>query len=251
MKRIFTLILAVTSLTAAFGQSIKILNGTTDVTNKTITILASTDSIFENFLSLVNTTSSTVNFKVSRTIINGPMVDDTCAALSFCTGNSCYPPHSDIFWAAPELGTIAAYETLKDAAGITAHYTTCPDNCRDLYVTYRVYNTNAGTKDTAKITIQYTCATGIHEETAASAFISDAYPNPVSTDFSVSYHMNSFAKSAITITDVLGKKVKEVKLSEKEGVVTINTTQLREGIYFYSLIVNNQVTATKKIVIRY
>jgi hypothetical protein len=251
MKRIFTLILAVTSLTAAFGQSIKIFKGTDDVTNKTITLPVSAYMTAETFLSLVNTTSSKINYNISRTINNGAMVDDSCAELSFCTGATCYPPHSDIYWAAPNPGTIDGYQTLKDAAGVTAHYTTCPDHCRDLYVTYNVYKTDAGSKDTAKVTIQYTCTTGIHEEKAASAFISDAYPNPVSTDFSVSYHMNSFANSQITITDILGKRVKEVKLTEKEGTVTINTTQLREGIYFYSLIVNNQVTATKKIVIRY
>jgi hypothetical protein len=251
MKQIFTFILALTSLTAAFGQSIKIVEGTNDVTNKVITIPITAAATPETFLSLVNKTSASINFLVNRTILNGPIVDDTCAALFFCTGALCYPPSSDITWAASSESTIGPNETLKDASGITAHYDVCLDHCRDLYVIYRVYKTDLGSKDTAYVTIKYTCSNGIPEEAAASAFISDAYPNPVSTGFSVNYHMNAFAKSEITITDVLGKKVKEVKLTEKEGTVTINTTQLREGIYFYSLIVNNQVTATRKIVIRY
>jgi hypothetical protein len=253
MKRIFTLLLALTSLTTAFGQSIKILKGTTDVTNTVITIPVYAFHNFETFLSLKNTTSNTINFQVNRSILNGPMVDDSCASLYYCTGSLCYPPNSDIDWTpAPNpAAVVGPNETLVDANGITAHYETCEFSCRDLYVLYRVYNEAPGTKDTAKLTIKYTCgAIGIGEEAAASAFISDAYPNPASTDFSVNYHMNSFAKSEITIADVLGKKIKEVKLTEKEGNVTISTSQLKEGIYFYSLIVNNHVTATRKIVIR-
>jgi hypothetical protein len=252
MKQIFTLILAFTTLTSAFAQSIKILKGTDDVTNKIITLPVSAGATPETLLSLVNKTSSTVNFQVNRTILNGAMPDDSCASLYFCTGSLCYPPNSSITWTPNNAGaTIGANQTLADAAGISAHYEVCPDHCRDLYVLYRVYKVDAGSKDTAYVTIKYTCTSGIAEEVAASAFISDAYPNPVSSDFSVNYHMNSAAKSEITITDVLGKKVKEVKLTEKEGTVTINTSQLREGIYFYSLVVNNHVTATRKIVVRY
>jgi hypothetical protein len=252
MKQFLTLILVFTSLTLTFGQSIKILKGTEDVTGKVIKLPINAGDSVETYLSLVNTTSSSFKFQVNRSILNGAMVDDTCANLYFCTGTLCYPPNSAINWTPSGSGsTIAANQTLPDAAGIAAHYEVCRYKCRDLFVLYRVYKTEAGTKDTASVTIKYTCSTGIDEENAASAFISDAYPNPVSTDFSVRYHMNSFAKSEITITDVLGKRVKEVKLSDKEGTVTINTSQLNEGIYFYSLIVNNQVTATRKIVIRY
>jgi hypothetical protein len=252
MKRIFTLILALTTLTTAFGQSIKILKGTTDVTNTVITLSINKDENLETFLSLKNTTANTINFQVNRSILNGPMVDDSCASLYYCTGSLCYPPKSEINWT-PDPNPdalIGPNETLADVKGITAHYWTCEDHCRDLTVMYRVYNEAPGSKDTAKLTIKYTCSTGIDEEVAASAFISNAYPNPASTDFSVNYHMNSFAKSEITITDVLGKKIKEVKLTEKEGNITISTSQLKEGIYFYSLIVNNHVTATRKIVIR-
>lgn len=252
MKRIFTLILAFTSLTSTFAQSIKILKGTDDVTNKIITLPISAGDASETLLSLVNKTSNSINFQVNRTILNGAMTDDSCASLYFCTGSLCYPPSSSITWTPNNAGsTIKGNETLPDAAGISAHYTVCSDHCRDLYVLYRVYKVDAGSKDTAYVTIKYTCASGIEEEVAASASISEAYPNPASSDFSVNYHMNSPAKSEITITDILGKKVKEVKLTEKEGTVTINTSQLREGIYFYSLIVNNHVTATRKIVVRY
>jgi hypothetical protein len=252
MKQIFTLIFALTTLTTAFGQSIKILKGTDDVTNKVITVSVYKNHNFETFFSLKNSTAATINFQVNRSIINGAMVDDSCASIYYCTGSLCYPPISDIDWTpAPNPDAIIGpNETLVDVKGITAHYETCPDHCRDLYVIYRVYNEASGSKDTAKVTVKYTCSTGIDEEVAASAFISDAYPNPASTDFSVNYHMNTFAKSEITITDVLGKKIKEVKLTEKEGNVTINTSQLKEGIYFYSLIVNNHITATRKIVIR-
>ncbi len=249
MKRIFTLLFALTSITYAFGQSIHILKGSTDLTGKELVVPITAGGEYEFFLSLENKTSSSVTFKVSRTILNGPM--SSCASLLFCTGLNCYAANSSINWTAPGTATINGNQTLVDAAGITPHFTPCEDACKDMFVKYKIFNSAPGTVDTATIVIKYTCdANGIAEEAALGASLSDAYPNPATTDFSVGYHMNTFAKSEIVISDVLGKKVQQIKLSEKEGVVTVNASQLKEGIYFYALIVNNQVIATRKIIIR-
>ena len=81
------------------------------------------------------------------------------------------------------------------------------------------------------------------------AFISDAHPNPATCNFSVKYILNSSLKAEIIISDIFGKIVKRVILSEKEEVVTISIESFIEGIYFYTLTVNNIFISKKKIVV--
>lgn len=252
MKKIFTTLFALSASIFVFGQSIHIFEDKTDVTNGVITVKIAPGELAVTKLSLLNTTNKHINYQVNRTILNPPF-NDSCASVYFCSGTLCYPPSAAITWTpqSPPI-PLPAHGTMPNGAGsygITADYEVCPTVCNDLTVYYRVYDTEANTKDTAHVTIKYTCTNGIKEQSKAKGHLSDAYPNPASANFSFNYQLNEFSKSTLVIQDVVGKKIQEIDLHAKEGLITINTSQLSPGIYFYSLIMNGRQQATKKIVV--
>lgn len=250
MKKTLTSILLFASATIAFGQSIHILHDNVDVTAKEITVPVYKNNEFVTELALKNTTGGDVDYKVSRTILNPPF--DPCSYILYCTGIICYGPNNDITFSPPDISTIKANETLPNGPntyGIAAHYSVCETACADLNVLYRVYNTAAGSKDTATVKIKYTCTNGITEENPALGSLSNAYPNPTNNGFTVKYAMKTFSQSEIAVYDLFGKKVIETKLPKAEGTITINTSSLAPGVYYYSLVVNNQRATTKRLVI--
>ena len=48
--------------------------------------------------------------------------------------------------------------------------------------------------------------------------------------------------------DILGNEVKVIQL-EQSGIKSIDVTNMNNGIYFGKLVVNNQVTTIKKLVV--
>src|SRR4051812_33700071 len=231
MKKIITpLLFVATSITFSFGQSIHILNKNVDITNQIITVPIAKGNSTITELSLLNKTSKKVDYQVNRTILNAPMKEDSCTSLYFCTGIQCYAPNSETTWTPPDAGSsIDANATLPDTAGtygIAAHYDMCPSDCNDLYVLYRVYKTTPGSNDTAYVTLKYTCSMGINEQKETLGSISDAYPNPANSSFSLNYRLKASSKSEIVLYDIVGKKVMENVLQKNEGVITINTSSL-------------------------
>jgi hypothetical protein len=249
MKKIFTTVFALALTSFGFSQSIRIFEGGTDVTGTTIydTVDASEATLHD--LELHNTTTSAITYQVNRTLLD-PL--DADAAVYFCTGVQCYSPQTAVTWTpSGPPPTIAASSTLPSGPGtygIAADYTAgaMPNTLR---VLYRVYNT-ATAGDTAYVTIAYISVYAGIEEKPAGGTIAAAYPNPASSIAFIKYDMNQYAsKGRIAFFDMLGNKVKEVELADKQGVAKIDVSEFNSGIYFYSFIVNDKAIATKKMVV--
>jgi poly(beta-D-mannuronate) lyase len=73
------------------------------------------------------------------------------------------------------------------------------------------------------------------------------YPSPANNQLSFKNFNDKISK--IEIYNVLGKKVLSTKISNSEQ--TINTSQLVNGIYLVNLSDENNISATKKIIIRH
>ncbi|MDF2435945.1 MAG: type sorting protein [Bacteroidota bacterium] len=258
MKKIFTSIIALTFTTLGFAQSLHIYEGSTDVTGGHIYDTAygynfTTQSLDLKLheLELHNTTSSAVSYKVNRTILSGTL--PAASALYFCTGVQCYSPNSAITWTpggAPS--SIAANATLPSGPntyGISAHYDDSLATS-NVVVLYRVFNT-AVAGDTAFVTIHYIgSAVGIEENKLASVNVSSAYPNPAISTVSIKYEMNQYAqKGKLIVFDMLGNKVKEMDLNEKQGVAKVDVSTMAPGVYFYSFMVNDKALVTKKLIV--
>ena len=80
---------------------------------------------------------------------------------------------------------------------------------------------------------------------------SDAFPNPASSSTSFNYSIPAGSVGNIVVRNLLGSVVRDIKLEKLQGRAIINTNDLKEGVYFYTLILNNEAVVTKKLVIRH
>ncbi len=248
MKKILTSIFAFLIASVGFGQSIHIWDSGIDVTGDTVIVPITAGSANLNDLELHNTTAVIVNFQCNRTIT--PI--DSCANVYYCTGVQCYSPHTQPTWTptgpSESIGASAILPSGPGTYGIAAHYDACPTICNDIYVLYRVYNTGAS-NDTARVTLHYMCTSAINEEEQA-IISSSIFPNPSSTTASISYEMKEqYSHGKIVVYDMLGKSVKEMAIADKQGVARLNVSDLNEGVYFYSIVVDNKAITTKKLIV--
>ncbi len=79
------------------------------------------------------------------------------------------------------------------------------------------------------------------------------YPNPFSTSTTVDYYILRSVKSAkIIIYDSNGSTINTHNLTERgrKSQLVINKNELNSGIYFYTLIADNIVIGTKKMIVK-
>ncbi|MEI6488531.1 MAG: T9SS type A sorting domain-containing protein [Bacteroidota bacterium] len=77
-------------------------------------------------------------------------------------------------------------------------------------------------------------------------------PNPFSNNTEIRYQLEKSATVALSVYDVTGKKVLSVNSGEQttgSHSININSANLSEGVYYYSLTVGTSVTACKKMVV--
>jgi len=90
---------------------------------------------------------------------------------------------------------------------------------------------------------------GITEKTnKTKTTLGDAQPNPNSGSTQISYFLpDNISNAKIIFTDMLGKVIEEQVLQSGYGLLNIDTQNLPSGIYSYTLIVDEKVIVTKKI----
>jgi hypothetical protein len=87
----------------------------------------------------------------------------------------------------------------------------------------------------------------------AGVAINPAMPNPANESAIISYTLTEASDVVVTMTDVTGKVVyTENRMNQAAGVnqMTLNTENLANGIYFYTVTANG-VTATEKIAVQH
>ena len=116
-------------------------------------------------------------------------------------------------------------------------------------VTYTFYDErNPEEKYTFTVNFKYQ-PESIADFNSADVF-SNAYPNPASSVVSFDYNMPFDAQSAsVAIYNMMGQEVIRQNVNVGGSRLDINVSDLTDGVYFYSLIVNNQAVKTNKLVI--
>ena len=76
------------------------------------------------------------------------------------------------------------------------------------------------------------------------------YPNPVKNNLTVNFYCEKNSKAIFTLTDLLGKKVKDFTFNTFTGIneVNLNISNLIDGIYLINFN-NNDIKSTQKIII--
>lgn len=81
--------------------------------------------------------------------------------------------------------------------------------------------------------------------------LSDVYPNPSSRIAQLDYQFkNPRVKAKITINSFIGNPIAEYELDPERSTLSINVSEFKEGIYFYTLFLDNKNIVTKKLQIK-
>ncbi len=82
--------------------------------------------------------------------------------------------------------------------------------------------------------------------------VKNLYPNPANEFALLQYNMGLDVKDAkMALYNVLGATIKEYSLNRQEQLLTVDTRNLPNGVYFYQLTVDGQKVATKKLLVRH
>jgi len=233
----FILLFIVTSF--VFAQNLRIYNNDTLLANNTVlNITGSNSQTIVQYLLVKNISNTAINVKVKKiynSIVSG-------SENTFCFG-VCYDPMtflSDAVLIAPnavDSGFSADYNA--HGGGGTSS------------ITYVFFNT-ANTSDSASVILNFTTTVGVNNIAVSDVYFSEAYPNPASNNISFNYTLPKQALTAkIAISNILGVKVADVEISDLSVQKSINTANFKDGIYFYSLIVNDKIFKTRKIIIKH
>lgn len=80
--------------------------------------------------------------------------------------------------------------------------------------------------------------------------VSESFPNPAVDEAKINYSVKPGAENAeLVIYNMLGSKVKVMPLTEEQGTLRMNVSSLPAGLYFYSMVLDNQEVATKKMLV--
>ncbi|MCK9616887.1 MAG: T9SS type A sorting domain-containing protein [Lentimicrobiaceae bacterium] len=74
------------------------------------------------------------------------------------------------------------------------------------------------------------------------------YPNPASSVIKLQYNINS-SKAEVKLYNLTGTLVKQSQLSQNANLFTMNVSNLPSGVYYISLIENQKIVVTRKVII--
>jgi Secretion system C-terminal sorting domain len=120
-------------------------------------------------------------------------------------------------------------------------------------ISYRVFNVK-NPEDYTDIEMHYEVGEKAVESllySSSTVDLTDVYPNPVREMAIFDYVIKNDSKEAkIIIHNVLGSVAGEYKLNPFEQQLKVSVENYNPGVYFYSLYIDNEGVATKKLVVR-
>lgn len=241
MKKLLLIFISALSISLAYSQSFELYyEGQVLPQNGEITLTSHADSglMVLDTLDVKNISSVTSEVKCIRTIIEN--IEGTIN--SYCWG-VCYPPFVDTSTVAviiPPQTTSFEFAGDHDPNGLVGV----------VKVKYTFYDShNSGNQVTVFVNYDAT-NTGSAGDMQMQFFLSDAFPNPANNFVAINYEFTDIKNGALVIYNLLGTAVEKIDVSGKTGTVKINTSMYNEGLYFYSLLINNEVIRTQKLIIR-
>lgn len=242
MKKFVLLFSTVVLLSAVvFAQSLSLsdTNGVSVANNTTINIQQPpTSEAIASCIWVINNSAIAVDVKVKKVEIS--LTDGHYN--TFCW-DVCYPPN--IY---ESIGTvrIGIGETFKLFTGDLT-----PNGIVGTDLIRYVFFVDGNTTDSVCYNVNFFASTqGINDPVKKHAELSNAYPNPAINNTSLSYTLPKEVKNAeIRMYNLTGSVVKKIVLNEKEGRVTISTSELNTGLYYFTLVADHNVIITRKVII--
>ena len=190
-------------------------------------------------LHIINTTDADIN-------VVAQMSESSIGMNYLCWGN-CYAPGtleaSNVVAAGGE-GIFNGHCMVIDADGNLLPVGT------EIKMVYTFFDErNPDEKYVFNVNFKYESKESIVDYNSVDVF-SNAYPNPANSTVSFDYNMPFDVNSAsVAIYNMMGQEVVRQDLNLGGSRVDFNVSDLNEGVYFYSLIINNQTVKTNKFVV--
>lgn len=236
MRKLYILLLFIFSGVVAFAQ--------TNLTNRTITLLAENDStLLETGVVRVNNTNSQQKEILVRRRLNNIVAN----SVNYFCWTICYGPGTNV---SPAPITIAAadysdnfhgyYDPAKNPGTSTITYVFYDKNNTADSVWFKVNYTTSGVPDTIIdpfINLDFTSSVKNISKTQVSV-----YPNPAADQITFE---SAEKVDGLTIVNLLGKTVRTTTVNPTSKVVA-DVNELPSGVYFCNLFRNGVVVATKR-----
>ena len=87
------------------------------------------------------------------------------------------------------------------------------------------------------------------EQNTFSSYFSDFHPNPSSTISFLEYKLNYYDEAEIIVTDILGNVIHNKNIFGRSGVLRIDFSDIKNGLYFANIILNGELHSIKRLVI--
>lgn len=239
-KIIFTLFLFLAGTFAGISQSISLSHGGGSINNgDTIKVYEDTTGTMIAHVDVANTSGNDLDVlakKVELSLVQG--------MENFFCWTACYTPGT---YLSPNPVTIPANSSVSNFDG---EYQP-KGNLGTSEVRY-VFFVKGKENDSASVVVNYVATgAGIEGKTEDPEF-SMAYPNPADDYVAFKYDLPGHVSDAgIIMRDMIGTKVKEKDISQNSGEISIDPHDLNKGIYFYSIVLDNKIYTTKKLVIKH
>ena len=243
MKKILLLFSAVLMVSWLFSQSLELYyEGELLDHMDEITFSAQPDSgmLTIDTLDVKNLSNTVIDVMCVKEVIE--KIDGTVNI--FCWGSQCYPPNVDT------SGTATTIEVQAVSYEFSGEYSPygLTGTTKVKYTFYDVTNPD----DNVAVIVNYEASDPNSVNESAELYkLSKAYPNPANNTVSVDYDLRDIPNARIAFFNLLGSKVSEIELSKSVGTLTISTADFTEGIYFYSLLIENEASKTQKLIVRH
>jgi hypothetical protein len=190
-----------------------------------------------DFIHITNTSSSAITFKVQ--LIKQSMSNGSTIQMCF-NGNCLEDTISPIL-------TINAGETYT-AFDLLYSY----DNTDESIVLVHLVDTTISNV-IAGLKVKYNGDFAIPAVERVIPLSLSAYPNPATSYSTIKYSVPTKYNSAkVVVRNMLGSVVKTINVKGgTTGKINLNTTDLNNGVYFYSIIADGSVLSAKKLVVKH
>ena len=227
---LFTLLSSV-----AWGQGLKVVESN-------LTITSEVGSSASTNINVQNSSNHTINLGVEK--INENIRSSQVS--TFCINNDC-----------SETNIVENHKIIKLLPGeIFSGFTTTletglvPGNSSVKFLFYNVANATESVEVEINYSIEEKDKQGVLYASDVVE-LSDVFPNPVRYKAIFNYtYLNPDKEAKIIVHNVLGSVITELPLSAYESRLVIPVDNYNPGVYFYTLYIDNEGVATKKMVVR-
>ncbi len=239
MKREILTVLILAFTFTGFSQNLGLSwHGGAIINGDYIDVSGSVDSMLLFEAKIHNIGVAAVEVKVRKEEINIIPGSDNV----FCFAGSCYTSQVSVTSAQLAVGG-------SDSSFAADYY--AYGNQGTSIIRYTFFNTHE-TTDTISVYVRFTGSLGIDAPQNPDFTLLNVYPNPANDRVFFDYHNKYYdpTNTVLIVRDFAGRIVKEHIVSAGQGTLVLDVSDIDNGVYFYSFTHNQNITLTRKLIIK-